>query len=394
MSSLKDSKALRWAAPVGAIAIVGAAIGAGPVIAAAKGNPSLPPRTAAQLLAAVDQATHTGKPPAFSGTVVESASLGLPQLPDIGRAGASSSLTSLLAGSNTVRLWYQDQQHARFALLGTGSETDVILNGQNMWEWSSTQNTATHSVLTPDKAHPAKPQTAKPKTPLTPQQAANEALAEVGKNTTVSVDPTARVAGRAAYQLVLAPKDANSLVGEVRIALDGQNYVPLRVQVFARGASSPAVQVGLTQVTFSTPAAANFNFTPPSGAKVVQKTEAPKSEAPKIAKPFTKGTPAVTGEPTTPAASAGRKTIGSGWTTVIEMPMTAAQAAPAPQKGGSSTDSRMLQSILKSATQVKGSWGSGRLLTTKLVSALLTDDGRLFVGAVTPSVLEQAAAQK
>jgi len=394
MPSLKNSKVLRWGAPVGAIAIVGAAIGVGPVIAAAKGNPTLAPRTAAQLLAAADQAAHTGTAPAFSGTVIENASLGLPQLPSIGGASSSASLTSLLSGSNTVRLWYQDKQHARFALLGTGSETDIILNGQNMWQWSSQQNTATHSVLTPDKAKSPNAKAnakadATPKTPLTPQQAANQALAQVSKDTTVSVDPTARVAGRAAYQLVQAPKSSSSLIGEVRIALDGQNYVPLRVQVFARGSNSPSVQVGFTQVSFTKPAAANFNFTPPAGAKVVQKTDTPAQR--KTAKPDMKGAPAVTGSPD---AKGSQKTIGSGWTTVFEMPSSAATPAPQATQRGGSSDSRMIQTLLKSATQVHGSWGSGRVLTTKLVSALLTDDGRLFVGAVSPSVLEQAAAQK
>ena len=41
---------------------------------------------------------------------------------------------------------------------------------------------------------------------------------------------------------------------------------------------------------------------------------------------------------------------------------------------------------------VQGSWGSGRLLTTNLFSVLVTDDGRLLVGAVTPQRLTRAAA--
>ncbi len=53
----------------------------------------------------------------------------------------------------------------------------------------------------------------------------------------------------------------------------------------------------------------------------------------------------------------------------------------------------MLNALLGSATQVSGSWGSGRLLRTSLVSALITSNGRLFVGAVQPSVLYAAAAQ-
>jgi len=52
-----------------------------------------------------------------------------------------------------------------------------------------------------------------------------------------------------------------------------------------------------------------------------------------------------------------------------------------------------MNALLKSATRVSGAWGSGRLLRTSLVSALITDNGRMFVGAVQPSVLYAAAAQ-
>jgi hypothetical protein len=42
---------------------------------------------------------------------------------------------------------------------------------------------------------------------------------------------------------------------------------------------------------------------------------------------------------------------------------------------------------------VRGSWGSGKLLRSALVSALLTDDGRLVVGAVPPELLYAAAGR-
>ena len=41
---------------------------------------------------------------------------------------------------------------------------------------------------------------------------------------------------------------------------------------------------------------------------------------------------------------------------------------------------------------VSGSWGSGHVLTGKLFSLLLTDDGRVLVGAVSPDTLFRAAA--
>ena len=47
--------------------------------------------------------------------------------------------------------------------------------------------------------------------------------------TAISVDSNVTVAGEAAYQLELAPKSSRSLVGQVRIAIDARNNVPLRV---------------------------------------------------------------------------------------------------------------------------------------------------------------------
>ena len=41
-----------------------------------------------------------------------------------------------------------------------------------------------------------------------------------------------------------------------------------------------------------------------------------------------------------------------------------------------------------------GSWGSGHLMAGTAFSALLTDDGRLVVGAVTPEGLYAALAAK
>jgi outer membrane lipoprotein-sorting protein len=385
MSSLKSSRAIRWAVPVGAIAVVGAALGAGPVIAAARGNPSLPPKTAAELLAAVTQMQKAQHPQPLSGTVVENASLGLPALPG-GRSGTSP--VSLLSGSHTARVWYGDQQHVRLALLDTGSETDFIRNGADTWQWSSAQNTATHRRLT-EKQKQQQKQQPEPKpsgTPLTPQQAADKALAAVGKTTTVRVDPTGRVAGRDAYELVLSPKDGRSLVGQVRLALDGKTYVPLRVQVYARGASSPAAQIGFTSVTFTKPAAANFSFKPPSGAKVVQQKSGGETPAQAAQKKHKRAA-------ATP--SAGQKTIGSGWTAVeqLSLPQNAQNAQGAQGAKGKDT-SGMMAALQRAATPVHGSWGSGRVLRTKLFSALLTDDGRLYVGAVTPDVLTQAAAHR
>jgi len=373
------SRGTRWAVPAGAVVVVGGVL-AGSMISVAQAVPSLPPRTPAQLLASL--AGQTSVPP-MTGTIVETSSLGLPSLPG---TGDPTSVSSLLTGSHTIRIWYADAAHFRLAVPQNMSESDLIRNGGNAWLWESTNNTVTHLTV---PAGPAKsrhaaavsPQ-ASSAPPMTPQQAANEVLAKVGPTTAVRVDSNVSVAGEAAYQLVLAPKSSSSLVGEIRIAVDGTRNVPLRVQVFAKGAKTPAVQIGFTSISFVKPAAANFAFTPPAGAKVLQQ-QAPGSGA----------------KHTSAGVVSGASTIGTGWLAVADLPQSvlssvrAGQATGSTGSGLSGDTGPIINALLRSATPVSGSWGSGRLLTTSLVSVLITSDGRVLVGAVTPQVLYDAAAQ-
>ncbi len=359
------SRRTRWAVPVGAVVVVGGVL-AGSMISVAEASPPLPARTPAQLLAAV--AGTTSVPP-LTGTVVETASLGLPALPGTGNP---ASLSSLLTGSHTIRVWYADPSHYRVSVPQTGSESDIIRNGANAWLWESNSNTVTHSAMSPHQAtKPSAP-------PMTPQQAAGKILAKVGPTTAVSVDSNVTVAGEAAYQLVLKPKTSSSLIGKVRIAIDGQRGVPLRVQVFAKGARSPAIQVGFTSVSFVKPAGANFAFRPPAGAKVEQQAI---------------GTQQKSG----PAAS-DSFTIGHDWLSVADLPSGMISPAKGASDSGSASigsgdTSAVIGALLRSATPVSGSWGSGKLLRTSVMSILILDNGRMLAGPVTPNVLEQDAPQ-
>ena len=388
---------VRWAVPAGAVAVAGGVL-AGSVIPAAQAAPLLPSRTPAQLLAAL--AAKTSAPP-LTGTVVETASLGLPALPS---AGDPASLPSLLAGSHTIRVWFSDPAHFRLAVPQTMTESDVIRNGSSAWLWDSSTNTVTRIALPAGAPVPRVPPM-----PLTPQQAAGQVLAQVGPTTSVSVDSNVTVAGEAAYQLVLAPKSSRSLVGQVRIAVDARNNVPLRVQVFARGAQSPAIQVGFTSVSFVRPAAANFAFRPPAGAKVIHESAGSEGQA--------------SGQPArTTSATNGMTVIGQGWLAVAAAPQSSlssltgtggpggsgpgpfrgSSASAAPGSGGpggsgspalSGGTGAIFGAMLQSARPVSGPWGSGRLLRTSLLSVLITSRGRILIGAVTPEVLYQAATQ-
>ncbi len=387
------SRRTRWAIPAGAVVLAGA-VTAGTMISTAQASPELPLRTPAQLLASV--AGRTAPLPALTGTVVETASLGLPQLPG---ASDQNSITSLLAGSHTIKIWYADPRHVRLAVPGQMSETDLIRNGRQAWEWQSNSNTVTRMQLPARPERQAVPASPMPSTtPLTPQQAAQQALKAVGPSTRVSVERNVTVAGQAAYQLVLSPKAAGSLVGRVAIAIDATKNVPLRVQVFARGAASPAFQVGYTSISFVKPAAANFSFTTPAGAKVkvVNPTAVEGSRASaKGAKSSTE--PQVIGKDwlsvaVLPASALAGVMGGGSVSSVSGVAGSAAQSAAGSPAGGSGEDAAVAHALLSSGTSVHGAWGSGKLLHTSLVSMLLTSNGHLLIGAVTPAVLESAAA--
>ncbi|TMR07904.1 DUF2092 domain-containing protein [Nonomuraea turkmeniaca] len=373
---------VRWGVPIAAAAVIGAAIGAGPVIAAVSGDPVLPERSAEQLLA--DAAAATSKQQGIapmSGTVQQTASLGLPALP---QTGGQTSPLSLLSGSHEVKVWYGGDQKFRVAMPTQLNETNLIVNGDQAWYWDSATNTATK--LTIKEGSEQKHTTPVPQpTDLTPPQAAQRMLEGVDEHTSVRVINNAEVAGRPAYQLVLTPKDEGSLVQEVRIALDGETYVPLQVQLFAKGSAEPAYQVGFTQVTFTPPAAENFTFTPPAGAKVEEATLGEEGFG-KKAEERAEHAADVAGQV---------KWVGEGWSRVAVVPFKLSDLqAQAGQGADEANGAAMLDTVLKSATPVSGTWGSGKLIKTKLVTALLTDDGRLLVGAVTPEELTKAAGVK
>jgi outer membrane lipoprotein-sorting protein len=371
MQAMRLSKNARWAVPAVAVVVTSGAI-AGSVITVAQAAPNLPPKTPAQLLADI---ASTQKIPALTGVVVETTSLGLPALP---QTGNPTSLSSLITGSHTIRVYWQDARHFRLALPETMKETDLIRSGSTLWVWESASNSATKFSLAGDgKPLAGDREPAADLPPLTPQQAANDALQAVGKTTVVSVDSAVTVAGQAAYELVLAPKDSRSTIGSIRIAIDGKTSVPLRVQVFAKGAGSPAFQVGYTEISYGAPSPANFTFTPPAGAAFDDTT---KPQA---------GDKAAHQEPAVHGASG---TYGSGWLTVAEIPQSllSMTGTTSPGTGAFGADSQAaISAFLGAGKTVSGSWGTGQLIHTSLVNVLIVGN-EMYVGAVDPSVLYAA----
>lgn len=398
-NSLLSTPARRWATGATvATVVVGAAV-AGPLIAGADSD--LPDRTAAELL--VGLATIDVQP--FAGTVVQSADLGLPALTSADATSLPTAALSLLNGSSTARIWYTDGDTYRFALQDDQSESDLLRNGQDLYFWSSEGSTASH-VVVPEEAPgddggegpfggggpfggeggPFGGEGMPEDMPSNlPTAAASLALGMIEPSTQVDVDGTATVAGRSAYELVLRPKDEQSLIGSIRLAVDGENSMPLRVQIFARDHSEPSFEVGFTSVSFDEPDESTYDFTPPPGTTVEEVQPDDIDEA----IPNHGGAKPEFGPEDRPeGAPSDVTTVGSGWTTVVVARDVDLDELTAGLEGDAAA---IADAFIADLQDVSGAYGTGRALTSDLFTVLLLDDGRLLAGAVPLEVLEEAA---
>ncbi|WP_292828931.1 DUF2092 domain-containing protein [Microbacterium sp.] len=381
VSHVSRRRILTWTAAVGAPVLVGAAI---LVPMAASGAVDLPDKTPSELIAFAAASDVD----ALSGTIEQTSELGLPDVGAITGAMSGDSapeseggptaadiddLISLVTGSHTAKV-YLDGQSARLQVLDPLGERNVYVDGaaNQVWYVDSETQTATQLTLASDAEIDELKHDAPQGTLPTPDQMLDESLAALDETTAVTVGTDARVAGRDVYELILTPRTDDTLVGEIRFAIDGENGVALAASVTARGAAEPAFETGFTQVDFAAPDPAVFAFTPGDDIAVTQQD---------VPLP-TPGAGTHDGESTTDAASP--VVYGEGWSAVIALPSTSEASAADVFAGLDPEQVALLDSV---TTPVEG----GRVLQTALVSVLITDDGQVLAGAVPASRLVEAA---
>ncbi|WP_405011929.1 LolA family protein [Kitasatospora sp. NBC_01539] len=380
--------AVRVAVPVAVAAAVAAGIGLVPALADGPG-PKLPAVSAEQLVAKVLGADTQ----ALSGTVQVKVDLGLPSAllgaagdalaagPGAGggSAGPEAELASLLGGQHAVQVAVDGPDRQRITLAEGRGGYELVHDGAELWAWDGASNEAVHLT---DPQGAGRGGSALPSAAaVTPQEAAKRFLRFADGTTTVAVDGTTRVAGRDAYRLSLVPKGQGSTVARVRIAVDAERGVPLGVQVTATSGGT-VLDTHFSRLAYGAPAASTFRFTPPKGAKVTERPaggDHAAADAKALGGPLGSGTapdPQVTGE---------------GWQTVVSsrLPdgLPSAPGGPAGRKAAVDGLQPLVKMIGKPV-------GGGTLVSTKLLNVLVTDDGRVFAGAVTLPVLQSAAGVK
>ncbi|GAA4827743.1 sigma-E factor regulatory protein RseB domain-containing protein [Actinomycetospora corticicola] len=342
----------RWFGAAGVVA-AGAVAAAVIAIPTAAAQPQLPPVSPEDLVASV----MTAQPGPFNGTVGIDNELGLPALPGAPQLGN---------GTQTARIWSGGDGKGRVALPSGDGEKTLVSDGTTRWAYDATDRTATRSTG-------GAPEQKDPQTD--PAGASTQIIGELRKTSQVAVDGTAEVAGRPAYTLVLTPQPTErTMLREVRVAVDAEKRIPLELTVLATGSATPALQIGFDDVTFGPQDPSLFTFTPPPGTTV---KDAPARE----------GRPG----PDRQGPPEGTRTVGEGWDRVLVLQRPAGQPG---QQGDQQQRPEGAPDLNALGTPVSGPWGNGRAITSAVGTAIVTDDGRVAVGAVPEPVVAEALGTK
>ncbi|MFG2790477.1 outer membrane lipoprotein carrier protein LolA [Streptomyces sp. NPDC048419] len=385
-------KAARYVVPVAVVGVAAATIGLVPALADS-GDPDLPKISAQQLIDKIAKSDVQQ----MSGTVKISTDLGLPDLGglenspvsgatksgDGSSADPSSKITELATGTHTLRVASDGPDRQKVSLLENAAEYSLIHNGKDVWGYDSQSNEVYHSTASGS----AKAQQ-KRDVPATPKDFTEEALKSVDDTTSVTVQGTAQVAGRDAYRLVVKPKQSGSTVGQITVAVDAKTGMPLKFTLTPSSGGSAVIDAGFTQVSFARPSSSTFDFTPPKGAKVTEDDKAGHGRAGHgRAGHELKGTDQAPGSGKDLAKGAdGMKVLGKGWNSIATFD-TGGKGVPSGSEAGGQFGG-FLDSL---GDKVSGKFGSGTVFKTRLINALITDDGKVYVGAVDKAALVKAA---
>ncbi|MCX3063323.1 LolA family protein [Streptomyces beihaiensis] len=402
-STGRRRKAARYAVPVAVVGVAAATIGLVPALAAS-GDPNLPKITAQQLIEKIAKSDTQQ----ISGTVKISTDLGLPSLGGSaatfmggggggrggdgggGSADPRTKLTELATGTHTLRVAADGPDRQKLSILDDTSEYSVIHNGDDVWAYDSKSNQAFHSKDTETREKHAGRAS---EMPATPKELTDQILKASADTTSYSVDGTAQVAGRDAYRLQIKPKQSGSTVGSVTVDVDAKTGTPLKFTLAPAGGGAAVVDAGFTKVDFGKPAASTFDFKPSKGMKVTegdkQMKEQKRQKGHRPESGGLGGLGGLTGHDVS-GGSEGAKVVGKGWTSVVEFDAPG-MSSLAKGSGSSRMPGDAAKFLDSLGDQVKGSFGSGTVYSTRLVNVLITDHGKVYAGAVTKGALVKAA---
>jgi outer membrane lipoprotein-sorting protein len=243
-------------------------------VAAADDDADLPEMTASELLARM--AAHDQEVRSVSGDIVWRNRL-LGDLPAFEGAFEDAGQSPFLR-DGSGRFWAQDGR-VRFDAQTDAGDQLIVADGEarTVWVYDSVENTANlYRVEGVEGRAGDDAEAETQRTPVTPTPGRITAMLQMAARfMTVEVTGQGVVAGQDAYLLSMTPAAEDTALGSVQAAVDGRTFMPLRVDVTARGAAEPVLTFGFERVSYGAIDDDVFAFTPPEGAEVERETIEP-----------------------------------------------------------------------------------------------------------------------
>jgi outer membrane lipoprotein-sorting protein len=171
--------------------------------------------------------------------------------------------SALMSGASG-RLWATNDGRGRLELQSNSGDVQVVWNETDVTVYDASSNTVYRAKL------PADAKSSTGETSSVPSVAKiSDFLAKLGEHVSLSSAEPSNVAGQEAYTVRVSPKHDGGLLGAAELAFDASRGVPLRVGIYAQGATSPVLELAATEISYGPVAASDVDVAPPAGAKTV-----------------------------------------------------------------------------------------------------------------------------
>jgi outer membrane lipoprotein-sorting protein len=178
----------------------------------------------------------------------------------------------------TGRLWLSKDHGLRLELQSSNGDSQIVVNQRSFWVSDPSSQTVYEGTIPADAGRaPAKAKASGSGMPTVAQiqTELNHLLGRMNVAGAGTSNPT-DIAGQPAYSVTVSPKHDGGLLGSAQIAWDAVTGTPLNLAIYARGNSTPVLQIKATNISFGPVAPSTFALAPPAGYKVV-KVSAPAS---------------------------------------------------------------------------------------------------------------------
>jgi outer membrane lipoprotein-sorting protein len=183
-------------------------------------------------------------------------------------ASAIQGSDPLLSGASG-RLWASPDGKLRLELQseGGGGDSQVLVDEGRFEIYDGSSGTVYRGALPEGSGNETSDGSSSHRTPSLEQ--VQQAIAHLGEHVTLSGATPTDVAGQPTYTVRAEPKSDGGLLGGAEVAWDAAHGTPLRAAVYAKGDSSPVIQLEATEVSFEAVPSSVFEISPPPGTKTV-----------------------------------------------------------------------------------------------------------------------------